>query len=48
MPYFLEMADPAAVELMRSIKKVFDPLGILGPERVLGASGAETGAGAAS
>ena len=30
-PYFLEMADPAALELMRSIKKVFDPLGILGP-----------------
>jgi glycolate oxidase len=36
MPYFLEMADPAALELMRSIKKAFDPLGILGPDRVLG------------
>jgi glycolate oxidase len=42
MPYFLEMVDPAALELMRAIKKVFDPLGILGPDRVLGAS--ETGA----
>jgi glycolate oxidase len=38
MPYFLEMADPAALELMRAIKKAFDPLGILGPDRVLGAS----------
>jgi FAD/FMN-containing dehydrogenase len=27
-----------ALELMRSIKKVFDPLGILGPERMLGLS----------
>jgi glycolate oxidase len=35
-PYFLEMADPAALELMRSIKKSFDPLGILGPDRMLG------------
>jgi glycolate oxidase len=42
MPYFLEMADPIAIELMRSIKKVFDPLGILGPDRVLGTS--QTGA----
>jgi glycolate oxidase len=40
MPYFLEMADPAALELMRAIKKAFDPLGILGPDRVLGASAA--------
>ena len=40
MPYFLEMADPAALELMRAIKKAFDPLGILGPDRVLGASDA--------
>jgi glycolate oxidase len=37
-PYFLETAEPASIELMRSIKKVFDPLGILGPDRVLGAS----------
>jgi glycolate oxidase len=38
MPYFLETVDPAALELMRSIKKVFDPLGILGPDRMLGAT----------
>jgi glycolate oxidase len=37
-PYFLETADPAALELMRSIKQVFDPLGILGPDRMLGVS----------
>lgn len=36
LPYFLEMEDPVAVELMRSIKQAFDPGGILGPERVLG------------
>jgi glycolate oxidase len=36
VPYFLETADPAALELMRSIKKVFDPRGILGPHRMLG------------
>ena len=35
-PYFLETADPAALELMRSIKRVFDPKGILGPHRMLG------------
>jgi glycolate oxidase len=35
-PYFLETADPAALELMRSIKTVFDPKGILGPHRMLG------------
>jgi glycolate oxidase len=38
MPYFLEMHDPAALELMRSIKRVFDPRGILGPDRLLGAT----------
>ncbi len=27
-----------ALELMRSIKTVFDPQGILGPDRVLGSS----------
>jgi len=37
MPYFLEMADPAALELMRAIKHAFDPMGILAPDRVLGA-----------
>jgi glycolate oxidase len=36
LPYFLEMQDPVAVDLMRAIKQVFDPAGILGPERVLG------------
>jgi len=36
-PYFLETADPAALELMRSIKTAFDPKGILGPHRMLGA-----------
>jgi glycolate oxidase len=35
-PYFLETTDPAALALMRSIKKVFDPHGILGPHRMLG------------
>jgi glycolate oxidase len=50
--YFLETVDPAALELMRSIKKVFDPRGILGPDRLFGsdeaaspnASTAQTGA----
>ncbi len=36
MPYFLEMEDPVSLELMRSIKRAFDPGGILGPDRVLG------------
>ena len=36
LPYFLEMQDPVSLELMRSIKAVFDPAGILGPERLLG------------
>jgi glycolate oxidase len=38
VPYFLETEDPAALELMRSIKRVFDPNGILGPGRLLGES----------
>jgi glycolate oxidase len=36
MSYFLEMEDPAALGLMRAIKRVFDPQGILGPDRLLG------------
>jgi glycolate oxidase len=36
LPYFLEMQDPVSLELMRSIKAVFDPAGILGPDRLLG------------
>ena len=35
-PYFLELQDPVSLELMRSIKRAFDPAGILGPERLLG------------
>jgi glycolate oxidase len=36
MPYFLETEDPMVLELMRRIKQVFDPRGILGPGRLLG------------
>ncbi len=36
LPYFLEMRDPVSLRLMRAIKEVFDPQGILGPDRVLG------------
>ena len=35
LPYFLEMQDPVSLELMRSIKRAFDPGGILGPDRLL-------------
>jgi glycolate dehydrogenase FAD-linked subunit len=35
-PYFLELEDPAKVELMRRIKAVFDPNGILNPGKLLG------------
>ncbi len=35
MSYFQEMQDPVSLELMRSIKGVFDPKGILGPHRLL-------------
>jgi glycolate oxidase len=34
--YFLELEDPAKVELMRRIKAVFDPNGILNPGKLLG------------
>ena len=36
LPYFLELADPVALRLMRAIKAAFDPQGILGPDRLLG------------
>ena len=36
LPYFLELEDPVALELMRSVKRIFDPGGILGPDRLLG------------
>ncbi len=35
LPYFLEMQDPVSLELMRCIKRAFDPGGILGPDRLL-------------
>jgi glycolate oxidase len=35
-PYFLELADPAALDLMRRIKRSFDPAGVLNPEVLLG------------
>ena len=39
LSYFLETVDTVNLDLMRSIKRVFDPLGILGPERLLGPGG---------
>jgi glycolate oxidase len=41
LSYFLDTVDTVNLDLMRSIKAVFDPLGILGPGRLLGA-GEET------
>jgi glycolate oxidase len=39
LEYFLETQDPVSLDLMRSIKRAFDPLGLLGPDRLLGATG---------
>jgi glycolate oxidase len=36
LSYFLDTVDGVNLDLMRSIKRVFDPLGILGPGRLLG------------
>jgi glycolate oxidase len=36
LEYFLETQDPVSLELMRAIKRSFDPLGLLGPDRLLG------------
>jgi FAD/FMN-containing dehydrogenase len=35
----LESENAANLDLMRSIKRVFDPQGILGPDRLLGLTG---------
>ncbi|HEX3589807.1 MAG TPA: FAD-binding oxidoreductase [Pseudonocardiaceae bacterium] len=35
-PYFLELADPAQLALLRRIKQSFDPAGILNPNVMLG------------
>jgi glycolate oxidase len=34
-PYFLELEDPAKIDLMRRIKHAFDPHGILNPGKVI-------------
>ncbi len=39
LEYFLDTQDATALALMRSIKQVFDPHGILGPHRLLGMTG---------
>jgi glycolate oxidase len=39
LSYFLETQDATSLEIMRSIKHVFDPHGILGPNRLLGMTG---------
>jgi glycolate oxidase len=39
LDYFLESENAVNLELMRSIKRVFDPRGILGPDRLLGLTG---------
>jgi len=35
LDFYTELEDPAKLELMRAIKKVFDPGGLLGPGRLL-------------
>jgi glycolate oxidase len=39
LEYFLDTEDPLRLSLMRAIKQTFDPLGILGPNRLLATSG---------
>jgi len=39
LDYFLDAQDATSLRLMRSIKQVFDPEGILGPNRLLGMTG---------
>jgi glycolate oxidase len=39
LPYFLRTQDPVALGRMRSINSSFDPLGILGPNRLLDTTG---------
>jgi glycolate oxidase len=39
LSYFLDTQDPTALALMRAIKSTFDPLDILGPNRLLGTTG---------
>jgi len=39
LDYFLESENAVNLDLMRSIKRVFDPGGILGPDRLLGLTG---------
>jgi glycolate oxidase len=39
LSYFLATQDPVSLSLMRSIKSIFDPQGILGPDRLLGQTG---------
>jgi glycolate oxidase len=39
LDYFLDSENAVNLALMRSIKHTFDPLGILGPDRLLGLTG---------
>ncbi|MGP0032223.1 MAG: FAD-binding oxidoreductase [Acidimicrobiales bacterium] len=40
--YFLDSVDPTALALMRAVRAVFDPKGILGPDRLFPTSGEPT------